>query len=169
VITCLDIRVGEISNVKPHPAAEKLYVEDIAIGGGVSRTVCSGLQEYMTAEELAGPCLVVCNMKPRKMQGIESQAMVLAAQSADGKTVHLLQPPAGSAVGDAISFEDIAEGTAATPNQLNKGAGKKALEAILSCGDLKTNGGCEATWRGHTMTTAKGVVKAASLADCKIK
>ena len=119
---------------------------------------------------MAGPCLVVCNMKPRKMQGVDSQAMVLAAQSADGKTVQLLQPPAGSVIGDAISFQDIAAGTVATPNQLNKGAGKKALEAILTCGDLITNAGCEATWRGHTMTTAKGgVVKVASLADSKIK
>lgn len=44
-------------------------------------------------------------------------------------------PPAGAKLGERIGFDGIAEGTAATPNQLNK-QGKKALEFILTGGDL---------------------------------
>ena len=104
LITCLDIRVGDLKNVRRHPSAEKLYVEDIDIGEDAPRQVCSGLVDYLPAEQLEGPCLVVCNLKARKMQGTDSQAMVLAAQSADGATVELLKPPPGSAVGERVTF-----------------------------------------------------------------
>ena len=45
-------------------------------------------------------------------------------------------PPADAPLGERISFEGIEQGTAATPNQLNKSQGKKALEGILTSGDL---------------------------------
>eukprot|EP01052_Picozoa_sp_SAG31_P041564 SAG31_NODE_6336_length_2059_cov_2.956122_1_plen_513_part_10 len=169
VVTALDIRVGMISNVKEHPSSDKLYYEDIDIGGGETRVVCSGLRDFMSAEELAGPCLVVCNLKGRKMAGIESQAMVMAAMSEDGKKVELLQPPEGAPVGERVAFDDMEQGTAATPNQLNKGQGKKALEAMLSSGGFKTNGSKQATWRSHTMLTSKGAVTVPTLADALIK
>ena len=169
VVTALDIRVGMISNVQNHPESDKLYYEDIDIGGGETKVVCSGLREYMTAEQLAGPCLVVCNLKGRKMAGIASEAMVLAAMSEDGKTVEMLQPPADTPVGERVSFDDMEQGTAATPNQLNKGAGKKALEALLAPGGFKTNGSKQATWRAHTMLTSKGPVVVPTLADSLIK
>ena len=73
VITCLDIRVGELKNVRRHPAAEKLYVEDIDIGEETPRQVCSGLVDYIPQDQMEGPCLVVCNLKSRKMQGTDSQ------------------------------------------------------------------------------------------------
>jgi hypothetical protein len=94
--------------------------------------------------------------------------MVLAAQSKDGSQVELLRPPEGSVLGERVTFEGVGQGTAATPNQLNK-QGKKALEAILNGGDLAVNGDCEASWRGRTMVTSKGPVKVASLAGAPIK
>ena len=65
------------------------------------------------------------------------QAMVMAAQ--DGDKVELLKPPPGVPVGERVTFGDgPLKGDLATPNQLNKGAGKKAVEFIIGGTDLKT-------------------------------
>lgn len=91
VISMLDIRVGSISNPRVHPSADKLYVEDIDIAEGKPRQICSGLVPYIPVEGMSGLCCVVSNLKSRKMQGVDSNGMVLAAMSADGKTVELLR------------------------------------------------------------------------------
>ncbi|KAI8927506.1 hypothetical protein BC831DRAFT_452175, partial [Entophlyctis helioformis] len=102
----LDIRVGTIVSVSRHPDADTLYVEEVDLGEDKVRTVVSGLVKYMTADQLENrKVLLLCNLKPAKMRGIESQAMVLAATSADGTTVELLDPPAGSANGDVAYFD----------------------------------------------------------------
>jgi aminoacyl tRNA synthase complex-interacting multifunctional protein 1 len=60
----------------------------------------------MTIEQLQGQMVVLlCNLKPAKMRGIESCAMVLCGTSTDGNTVELLQPPSGSKPGDVAKFE----------------------------------------------------------------
>ena len=135
VITMLDIRVGEISNPRINPNSEKIYIEDINIGEEAPRQICSGLVPYIPAEGMSGLCCVVSNLKSRKIAGVDSNGMVMAAMSGDKSTVELLRPPPGSKVGERVTFEGIPEGTAATGNQLNK-QGKKALEFILQGGDL---------------------------------
>ena len=106
----LDIRVGKILNVEKHPEADALYVETIDLGEATGpRTVVSGLVKYMEASALMDKFVVLlCNLKPAKMRGIESAAMVLCANSADGSAVELLTPPAGSKIGDRVSFEGFA-------------------------------------------------------------
>ena len=47
----------------------------------------------------------MCNLKAAKMRGVESQAMVLCGESADGATVELVEPPAGAQPGDRVSVE----------------------------------------------------------------
>jgi aminoacyl tRNA synthase complex-interacting multifunctional protein 1 len=102
----LDIRVGHIKSVVKHPDAESLYVEEVDVGEEAPRTVVSGLVKHISIEEFTGKqVLLLCNLKPAKMRGIESQAMVLCATSADGNTVELVQPPAGSKPGDIATFE----------------------------------------------------------------
>jgi tyrosyl-tRNA synthetase len=91
VISMLDIRVGTIKNPRVHPSSEKLYVEDIDIAEDKPRQICSGLVPYIPVEGMSGLCCVVANLKSRKMAGVESNGMVLAAMSADGKTVELLR------------------------------------------------------------------------------
>lgn len=167
MITCLDIRVGNLTNPREHPTADKLYIEDIDCGEEVPRQICSGLVNFIPKDKMSGLCLVVTNLKARKMQGQDSNGMVLAAMSKDGTQVELLRPPAGAVLGERVSFEGLPQGTAATPNQLNK-QGKKALEAILTGGELVVNSDCEASWRGRTMVTKAGPVKA-SLAGATIK
>ena len=51
-ITRLDIRVGLITSVKKHPDADSLYVEEIDVGEGQTRTVVSGLVKYIPLEEM---------------------------------------------------------------------------------------------------------------------
>lgn len=60
----------------------------------------------MTEADLNGKSVVLlCNLKPAKMRGIESQAMVLCATSKDGNTVECLIPPAGAKPGDKCFFD----------------------------------------------------------------
>lgn len=63
-----------------HPDADSLYLEKIDVGEPEPRTVVSGLVAYVSQEELQDRLvLVLCNLKPQKMRGIESQAMLLCA------------------------------------------------------------------------------------------
>ena len=177
VISCLDIRVGEMSNARMHPDADTLYVEDVNLGEETGpRTVVSGLVEYLTVDQMSGPCIVVCNMKARKMKGVASQAMVLAAVSADGSSVELLRPPKGAAVGTQVTFEDKAGfGGFATPKQLNGGKGKAAVTGILADAAFATNDNKVACFRGNPMVVVLKEgdepvpVTVASLSMAKIK
>ena len=77
-----DLRVGKILECEKHPESEKLYIEKIDLGepDGKIRTILSGLQPYVTMEDmLKGKCMVFANMKPRKTAGIFSEGMVLCA------------------------------------------------------------------------------------------
>ena len=177
VVSCLDIRVGEISNTRLHPDADTLYIEDVNVGEeGGPRTVVSGLVNYLSVEQVSGPCIVVCNMKARKMKGVASQAMVLAAVSADGTSVELLRPPLGAKVGAKVTFEDTSGfGGFATPKQLNGGKGKAALAGILADAAFATNANKVASFRGNPMVVAVAEgsdplpVTVASLTASKIK
>ncbi len=136
----LDIRVGRILSVERHPDAESLYIETIDVGEESPRTVVSGLVKYMTEDQLNGKLVcLLCNLKPAKMRGIESAAMVLCATSLDGNTVEFLQPPAGSTPGEQLSFE----GFPGKPESLLKPKAK-VWESIQP--HLFTNGKLEATF-----------------------
>lgn len=76
----MDIRIGKIVEVSKHPEADSLYVEKIDLGEEQPRTIVSGLVNFISLEEMQGRMVVVlCNLKPAKMRGIESQGMVLCA------------------------------------------------------------------------------------------
>ena len=95
-----------ILDAKPHPESDKLYVETIDLGEGTPRTVLSGLAQHMTLDQVKGARVVcICNLKPRKMAGIESQAMVLCASDADKSKLAFVEPPAGAAPGDLVTWE----------------------------------------------------------------
>ncbi|MFP4001384.1 MAG: class I tRNA ligase family protein, partial [Thermoplasmata archaeon] len=86
----LDLRVGKITKVKEHPNADKLYINRVDIGDE-ERTLVAGLKPYYDKEEMEGKkIVVVANLEPAKLRGIESEGMMLAAQ--EGETVSLLQP-----------------------------------------------------------------------------
>jgi methionyl-tRNA synthetase len=80
----VELKVGKIIDVSDHENADKLFVVTIDDGSGDGRTICAGLKEYYTAEEMLGKSVVfVANLKPRKLRGVMSEGMMLAAD--DGK------------------------------------------------------------------------------------
>jgi len=77
----LEIKVGEIVEIAPHPEAERLYVEKVNLGSEV-RTIVSGLVKHYQPEELLGKrVLVATNLKSANLRGVESQGMVLACET----------------------------------------------------------------------------------------
>jgi methionyl-tRNA synthetase len=82
----LDLRVGRIVTAEPVPKADKLLKLTVDIGQE-QRTVVAGIAESYRPEALVGKSIVlVANLAPRTLRGIESQGMVLAAES-DGQIV----------------------------------------------------------------------------------
>ena len=84
----VDLRVGTILSAEPIPGATKLLKLQVDIGTEV-RQVCAGIAEYYKPEELIGVKIVlVANLQPRKLRGVESNGMVLAASVGEqGKPV----------------------------------------------------------------------------------
>jgi methionyl-tRNA synthetase len=75
----VDLRVAKIVGIERHPEADKLYIENIDLGGE-ERTIVSGLVPYYNEEELLGHNIIlVYNLKPAKLRGVKSQGMLLAA------------------------------------------------------------------------------------------
>lgn len=80
----LDLEVGEVISVEKHPDAEKLYVEIVQFADKKVQIV-SGLAPYIPKEELQGKkVIIVRNLEPAKLRGVESQGMLLAAENAEG-------------------------------------------------------------------------------------
>ncbi|AIF69027.1 methionyl-tRNA synthetase [Palaeococcus pacificus DY20341] len=86
----VDLRVGKIISVEDHPNADKLYLLKVDLGDEV-RQLVAGLKKYYKPEELLNRyVVVVANLEPKKLRGVESQGMLLAAD--DGERVALLMP-----------------------------------------------------------------------------
>ena len=81
----IDLRVAEIKSVEPHPNADKLLVLKIDAGDGVEdRQLVAGIKNNYTPEELLGKkIIIVNNLAPAVLRGVESQGMLLAAQDED--------------------------------------------------------------------------------------
>ena len=101
----LDLRVATVTEVADHPNADKLTVLQIDLGGQ-TRQIIAGIKQFYAPEALLGrQVVVVTNLAPRKMRGMESQGMLLAAtvgSREDLQDVVVLTPekevPAGSPV-----------------------------------------------------------------------
>ncbi len=86
----LDIRVALIENIEKVPKADKLYKLSIDLGNE-KRTLVAGLAEYYKPDDLKGKKIIVLtNLEPRKLKGILSEGMLLAA--VDGDNVSILVP-----------------------------------------------------------------------------
>lgn len=77
----LDLRVGQIKAVKIHPNADKLYILVVDLGEGEHDIqLVAGLKEHYGEDDLIGKKIVVVrNLEPSVIRGIESQGMLLAA------------------------------------------------------------------------------------------
>ena len=75
----LQFKVGTIVKCEPHPKADRLLVEQVDLGGEV-RQIVSGIAKHYKPEELIGKqVVVVTNLKPVKLRGVESYGMILCA------------------------------------------------------------------------------------------
>jgi methionyl-tRNA synthetase len=75
----LDIRIAKVLEASDHPNADKLICMKIDLGDE-QRQIIAGLRPFCTAQALVGKeIVVVANMAPRKMRGLESNGMLLAA------------------------------------------------------------------------------------------
>jgi len=192
----IDLRVGHILKAIKHPEADSLYVSTIAMGdapgtddtteyeGQVCRTVCSGLNGLVPLEEMQNrKVVVVCNLKPVKMRGIKSSAMVLAAspRPVEGAEddhkgpVELVNPPADAKAGERVFFE----GWNATPEKVLNPKKKiwetfqpgftttADLEVAFDAGVVKELEGKEGL--GKLVTESGGVCKVTSLAGAQVR
>ena len=83
----LSLKIARIKEVKDHPNADKLYIVKIDIGGEEKELV-AGIKKAYKPEELSGKLVVVVdNMEPATIRGVESKGMILAAQDGDNMAV----------------------------------------------------------------------------------
>ncbi len=100
----LNLKVGSIQKVSPHPNADKLYVLEVNIGKTI--TLVAGIKNYYTQEQLLHhKVIVVCNLQHAKLRGVESQGMLLAAE--DANEVRLLTADAKEGTEVKVEGYDI--------------------------------------------------------------
>jgi methionyl-tRNA synthetase len=81
----IDLRTGVILSAQKVPKADKLLQLEIDLGFE-KRTILSGIAMHFTPEEVIGKkVIVVANLAPRKMRGIDSNGMILMAEDLNGK------------------------------------------------------------------------------------
>lgn len=81
----VQLQVGQIIKCEEVPKSKKLLCSQVKIGSEV-RQIVSGIKNHFTPEEMVGKkVVVVTNLKPAKLAGVESQGMILCAEDADGK------------------------------------------------------------------------------------
>jgi methionyl-tRNA synthetase len=83
----LELRIGTITIAEKVEKADKLLKLQVDLGHE-TRTIVSGIAQHFKPEELINKqVIVVVNLAPRKMRGIESQGMILSAEQPDGKLI----------------------------------------------------------------------------------
>lgn len=97
------LRTATIEHVEAVPKSKKLYQIQLDVGELGKRQIVSGIAPYYTPEQLIGKQIViVANLKPAKLMGVESNGMLLAASTDGDATLAILTPdkpiPSGSRV-----------------------------------------------------------------------
>jgi methionyl-tRNA synthetase len=109
------LRVAKIIEVKRHPNADKLYIETISLGDE-ERQIVSGLVPYYSKEDLVGKHIIlVANLKPAKLRGIESNGMLLAAEA--GNIVEVICVDEVNP-GERITLEGYEESVKGNPEEI---------------------------------------------------
>jgi methionyl-tRNA synthetase len=97
----IHLKAGKVLSCERIPKADKLLKLSVDLGEGSPRTIASGIAEHFTPEQLVGrQVVVVANLKPRTIRGVESRGMILAS-GADGQPLQLVDPgpvPPGTVV-----------------------------------------------------------------------
>ncbi|MDD5348129.1 MAG: methionine--tRNA ligase subunit beta [Candidatus Omnitrophica bacterium] len=96
----LELKVAKVLEVADHPNADRLYVITIDVGGA-TRQIVAGIRASYAKEALVGRQIVVVdNLEPALLRGVESQGMLLAAS--DEKGISVLMPDREVSVGSTV-------------------------------------------------------------------
>ncbi|KAM9834199.1 aminoacyl tRNA synthase complex-interacting multifunctional protein 1-like isoform 1-T1 [Syngnathus typhle] len=102
-VSRLDLRVGRVLNVRRHPQATNLTVQDVDVGEKAPRSVVSKRRPDDQQPLVGSLAVLLCNVKGCKVKGVASHARLLRCFQPDGP-VELLAPPTGSEPGDRVTF-----------------------------------------------------------------
>jgi methionyl-tRNA synthetase len=84
----VDLRVARVLAAEKVPGADKLLKLTIDVAEREPRTIVAGIAKAYSPEQLVGrKVVIVANLQPRKLRGIESNGMIVAASLADGSPV----------------------------------------------------------------------------------
>jgi methionyl-tRNA synthetase len=98
----IEMRVAQVISAEPVPKADKLFKLELDLGYE-HRTIVSGIREYYKPEEMVGKkIIVICNLKPAKLRGVESNGMLMAAESCTDDGLALLTVDQDIPVGSKI-------------------------------------------------------------------
>ncbi len=89
----MDLRVGTVLHAERIQGADKLLRLEVDLGSEQRQIVAGVAQQYSPEELIGKKVVVVANLKPKKLRGVESQGMVLMAEDRAGR-LHLVAPPA---------------------------------------------------------------------------
>lgn len=124
--------------------------------------MCSGLVKWIPLEEMQNRMVILlCNLKPAKLKGVPSEAMVLCASTPE--KVELMNPPADAQVGDRVTAAGFEGEPVAECNPKNK-----VFDLVQV--DLKTNDSLLGTYKGVTLEIkGKGPITSSTLKNAPIK
>ena len=98
----LDLRIADVLSVEPHPNADRLWILKIKIGEE-ERQIVAGIRQFYQPSDLAGrKIVVVANLEPAVIRGVESRGMLLAASDPVSGQVVVLVPEKGVASGSTV-------------------------------------------------------------------
>jgi methionyl-tRNA synthetase len=90
----IDLRVGQVTRAERVPNADKLLRLEVDLAEPEPRQLLAGIAEWYAPESLIGQkILVVANLEPRRLRGLESRGMLLAASAEDGRPLLATVPP----------------------------------------------------------------------------
>lgn len=155
-ISQLNLVVGKILEVVKHPDADSLYVEKIDMGDTEGpQTIVSGLVPFMSPEVMVGRnVILIRNLKPVKMRGVISNALIVCAFNADNSVVEFILPPIDSVPGDKVYCKGQVE---EPPKTLELTMFSEIYKDLTRKEDLTV------TWKDIPLQTIHGKVKSETL------
>ncbi|DAZ96628.1 TPA: hypothetical protein N0F65_005807 [Lagenidium giganteum] len=151
LFSTLDLRVGRITEVTPHPTAERMYIEKVDIGNDQSLELVAEHQPFFSNEELLDRKVVVlCNLKSVKVNKVKSQGQILTVVNEKGQQ-ELVDPVEDAEVGERViaDGEEVVEPVTAI--QLKK---LKTWENLSK--EIKTNNKLEVLYKEFYPLSTKG-------------
>jgi len=159
----IDLRCGRIIECSRVPDADTLYLLKINVGEEAPRQVISSLVKHYQEDQLKDRQVVVyCNIKPGKMRGYDSQAMILAAtrdKGTENEVCELVTPPSGTTEGTRAMCGGVEVGSQSATQSV------KHISKVWSQVQplLQTSGSKEATFSGTTLTMNQAPLTVESL------